>query len=217
MGVQGFERRLERLVEGTFGKAFRSGLEPVEIARRLLREMDTKRTLGVRGAVAPNWYLIALSSEDAASFDDYADAFESELTTEAREHARSEGYHFMGPLSIQLVEDPELRRGDLEIDTKFKEGAGGRVGALVLSDGKRLPLSEATFTIGRLPDCDLKIEDALASRRHAEIRPEPDSYRLVDLGSLNGTTINGSKVQDHTLSDGDLIGVGAVAIRFEAS
>ncbi|MBM4398675.1 MAG: DUF3662 domain-containing protein, partial [Deltaproteobacteria bacterium] len=57
MGVQSFERRLERLVEGAFGKAFRSGLQPVEIARRLLREMDAGRTLGVRSTVAPNWYL----------------------------------------------------------------------------------------------------------------------------------------------------------------
>ena len=73
------------------------------------------------------------------------------------------------------------------------------------------------FSIGRLPDCDLTIDDALASRRHAEIRPEPDGYRLVDLGSLNGTTVNGAKVSEHLLADGDLIGIAAVAIRFEAS
>jgi pSer/pThr/pTyr-binding forkhead associated (FHA) protein len=80
-----------------------------------------------------------------------------------------------------------------------------------------LPLTEAIFSIGRLPDCDLTIDDALASRRHAEIRPEPDGYRLVDLGSLNGTTVNGTKVKEHLLGDGDLIGIAAVAIRFEAS
>ena len=99
----------------------------------------------------------------------------------------------------------------------MKEGDGGRVGALVLTDGSRLPLTEAIFSIGRLPDCDLTIDDALASRRHAEIRPEPDGYRLVDLGSLNGTTVNGTKVKEHLLGDGDLIGIAAVAIRFEAS
>ncbi|MBM3675626.1 MAG: DUF2662 domain-containing protein [Actinobacteria bacterium] len=217
MGVQSFERRLERLVEGAFGKAFRSGLQPVEIARRLLREMDAGRTLGVRSTVAPNWYLVALSTADALRFDDYADVLETELTTEAREHAREEGYHFMGPVTVQLVEDPDLRRGDLEIESAFKEGPGGRVGALVLPDGRRIALGERAFTIGRLPDSDLKVDDALASRRHAEIRPEPDGYRIVDLKSLNGTTVNAVKVTEHLLADGDLIGIGSVAIRFEAS
>lgn len=217
MGVQGFERRLERLVEGAFGKAFRSGLQPVEIARKLLREMDAARTLGVRGTVAPNHFTVCLCAEDAARFDEYADVLERELAAEAREHAREERYHFLGPVAVELVEDPRLRRGDLEVETAVKEGVGGRVGALLLPDGRRMPLGEATFTIGRLPDCDLPIEDSLASRRHAEIRAEPDGYRLVDLGSLNGTTVNAAPVTEHLLADGDLIGVGAVAIRFEAS
>lgn len=217
MGVQGFERRLERLVEGAFTKAFRSGLQPVEVARRLLREMDARRTLGVRGTVVPNDYTIILCTEDALRFDDYADVLEAELETEAREHARAEGYHFIGPVKVQLVEDPNLRKGDLEIESSLKEGEGGRVGALVLTDGTRLPLGETVFSIGRLPDCELTIDDALASRRHAEIRPEPDGYKIVDLGSLNGTTVNGVKITEQFLADGDLIGVAAVAIRFEAS
>ncbi len=217
MGVQGFERRIERMVEGAFGKAFRSGLQPVEVARRLLREMDANRTLGVRGTVVPNDFTVVLCTEDALRFDDYADVLESELENEARDHARAEDFHFIGPVKVRLVEDPDLRKGDLEIDAVRKEGEGGRLGALVLTDGQRLPLGDAIFSMGRLPECDLKIDDALASRRHCEIRPEPDGYRIVDLGSLNGTTVNGAKIKDQMLVDGDLIGVAAVAIRFEAS
>ncbi len=205
------------MVEGAFGKAFRSGLQPVEVARRLLREMDARRTLGVRGTVVPNDFTVVLCTEDALRFDDYADVLEAELATEARDHARTEGYHFIGPVAVRLVEDPNLRKGDLEIESTLKEGDGGRVGALVLADGRRLPLGETVFSVGRLPDCDLTIDDALSSRRHCEIRPEPDGYRLVDLDSLNGTTVNGTKVKEHVLVDGDLIGVAAVAIRFEAS
>jgi Protein of unknown function (DUF3662)/FHA domain len=217
MGVQGFERRLERLVEGAFGKAFRSGLQPVEIARRLLREMDANRTLGVRGTVVPNHFTVCLCEEDARRFDAYADVIERELTEEARSHARDDGYLFLGPVEVELVEDPNLRRGDLEVESAIREGEGGRVGSLTLKDGRRLPLGEAVFTIGRLPESDLAIDDALASRNHAEIRPEPDGYRIVDLGSLNGTTVNTVPVKEHLLSDGDLIGIGSVAIRFEAS
>jgi pSer/pThr/pTyr-binding forkhead associated (FHA) protein len=73
------------------------------------------------------------------------------------------------------------------------------------------------FSIGRLADCDLSVDDPLASRRHAEIRPEPDAYRLVDLGSLNGTMVNGAPAKNHVLADGDVIGIGAVSFRFEAS
>ena len=217
MGVQGFEQRLERLVEGAFGKAFRSGLQPVEIARKLLRNMDNGRTLGVRGTVAPNHFVVCLCEEDALRFDDYADVLERELAEEAREHAREDGYHFIGPVTVQLVEDPRLKRGDLEVEASIKEGPGGRVGALVLPDGRRITLGEKPFVIGRLSDCDLAIEDPLASRRHCEIRPEPDAYRLIDLKSLNGTTVNATPVKNHVLADGDLIGIGAVAIRFEAS
>ena len=87
----------------------------------------------------------------------------------------------------------------------------------MLQDGRRIDLGADVFSIGRLAECDLAVDDPLASRRHAEIRPEPDGYRLVDLGSLNGTTVNGTKVTEHLLADGDLIGIAAVAIRFEAS
>ena len=74
MGLQRFERRLERLVEGGFGKAFRSGLQPVEIGRRLVRELDTRRTLGVRGTVVPNQFTVLLSEADLARFEGFHDA-----------------------------------------------------------------------------------------------------------------------------------------------
>ena len=94
------------------------------------------------GTVVPNDFTVVLCTEDALRFDDYADVLETELETEAREHARAEGYHFIGPVAVRLVEDPELRRGDLEIESALKEGDGGRVGALVLTDGTRLPLTD---------------------------------------------------------------------------
>ena len=83
-----------------------------------------------------------------------------------------------------------------EVEASIKEGPGGRVGALVLPDGRRITLGAEPFVIGRLADCDLPIEDPLASRRHAEIRPEPDAYRLVDLGSLNGTMVNTARREE---------------------
>ena len=74
MGLQRFERRLERLVEGGFGKAFRSGLQPVEIGRRLVRELDAGRTLGVRGTVVPNHFIVYVADADLERFEGFHDA-----------------------------------------------------------------------------------------------------------------------------------------------
>src|SRR5262249_14321536 len=74
MGLQGFERRLERLVEGTFAKAFRAGLEPVEIGRKIARALDTGRMIGVHGGwVVPNDAVVYLSADDLKRFSTYTD------------------------------------------------------------------------------------------------------------------------------------------------
>ncbi len=216
MGLQRFERRLERIVEGAFGKAFRSGLQPVEIARRLLRELDAGRTLGVRGTVVPNEFLVALSAADAERFASYADALERELADEARERAREEGYRFLGPVSVELVEDDKLGEGALEVEAHIVEAPGGLGGSLLLMDGRRLGL-DGPAVIGRLPECAVVVDDPQVSRRHAEVRRAEEGFVLRDLGSLNGTSLNGQPVREAILADGDVIGVGETEIVFEAS
>jgi Protein of unknown function (DUF3662)/FHA domain len=217
MGLQGFERRLERLVEGTFTKAFRSGLQPIEIARKLLRELDAGRSVGVRGTVAPNHFAVVMSPGDAERFESFAEVLERELAEEIREHARDEGYHFVGPVEVEMLADSALRRGDLLIEAAIREGEGGRVGRLLVSKNRSVELTDRTAVIGRLPECDVRVEDTQVSRRHAEVRPDADGYVLVDLGSLNGTLVNGMPVTEHLLVDGDEIKLGAAIIRFEAS
>src|SRR5258708_37574198 len=99
MGLKGFERRLERLVEGVFARAFKSSLKPVELGRRLVREMDDQRTVNVQGtAAAPNDFTITLGPEDHEQFVEIEESLTRELCDAARSHARSEGYVFMGPV-----------------------------------------------------------------------------------------------------------------------
>jgi hypothetical protein len=216
MGLQGFERRLERLVEGTFGKAFRSGLQPVEIGRKITRAMDAGSTVGVHGVpVAPNNIGVYLSHEDFDRFHSFAEALARELAEAAREHARDERYQFVGPVTVHLVPDEDLRAGDCDVAAEIAEGA--RVGSLVLPDGRRMGLGEAAVTIGRMPDCDIVVADPKTSRRHAEVRPVGNGFVVVDLDSTNGTRVNGTVVRQQPLADGDRIGVGATEFRFEAS
>jgi hypothetical protein len=217
MGLQRFERRLERLVEGAFTKAFRSELQPVEIGRRLVREVDAGRTLGVRGRVAPNRFAVWLAPEDAQRFAGFMDALQRELEDAVREHARDENYHFIGPVSVSIGVDERRGRGEMHVDAEIVEAEGGRIGAIVLPDGRRVPLDQETAAIGRMPDCSVVLSDPQVSRRHAEIRPDHDGYRLVDLGSMNGTLVNGTRIAEHLLRDGDEITVGATTLRYEES
>jgi hypothetical protein len=217
MGLQRFERRVERLVEGVFGKAFRSGLQPVEIGRRIVRDMDAGRTLGVRGPIVPNRFVVQLSQEDIDRFAGFREALEGELVDAAREHAREDGYHFEGPVEVTIVVDEHARRGDLTVQAEILAGPHGAEVVLALSDGRRVAITGDRAVIGRLPECAVTLSDPQASRHHAEIRREDGAYRLVDLDSMNGTFVNGVRVREHVLSDGDVIGIGATSIRFEGS
>jgi FHA domain-containing protein len=217
MGFQRFERRLERLVEGAFSKAFRSGLQPVEIGRRLTREMDAGRTLGVRGTVVPNEFVVRLSAEDVERFSGFHDALVHELADAAREHARDEGYHFIGPVEVTILEDAAARRGDLAVDAVIRAGPEGAVGAIVLPDGRRVQLGDEPAIVGRMPECAVALSDPQVSRQHAQITRDEHGYRVVDLGSTNGTSVNGVVVREHSLTDGDVIVVGATSLRFEES
>lgn len=218
MGLQQFERRLERLVEGVFAKAFRSGLQPVELGRRLTREMDAKRTVGVRGVIAPNAFTFALAPADLERFQSFSEAMVRELADAAREHARSEGYVFVGPVDVALEEDGSVTVGTFLVASEVREAPGGAVvGSLVLPDGSRVAISDEPVTIGRLSDCDVPVTDESVSRRHAEVRRRGSDIVVVDLGSTNGTKVNGAGVRERQLADGDEITVGSTRLRFEAS
>jgi FHA domain-containing protein len=218
MGLKGFERRLERLVEGAFARAFKSSLRPVELGRRLIREMDDQRTVTVQGHVAaPNLFTITLGPDDYAQFAEIEESLTRALAEEARTHAREENYTFMGPVEVLLQQDPDLGVGSFSLSARFKEGVGGTTGGtLVLPDGGRIALTGDTVLIGRATDATVRLADSSVSRRHAEVRPAGDGWVLVDLGSTNGTRINGAPITERRLEDGDSITVGDAPLRYEA-
>ncbi|HXQ60896.1 MAG TPA: DUF3662 and FHA domain-containing protein [Acidimicrobiales bacterium] len=218
MGLQQFEQRLERLVEGAFSKGLRSGLQPVEIARRLTREMDLLRRVGVKGLIAPNAFVVMLSPQDAERFDSFADALARELADAARDHARAEGYEFLGPVTMALHSLDTLRPGRFTVTGEVQEGPDGMTtGSVVLPDGSRIVLGAEPIVIGRLPECTVTLNDQNVSRRHAEIRRLGSDVVVADLRSTNGTKVNGAPVTERVLEDGDEITVGTTTLRFETS
>ncbi len=219
MGLKGFERRLERLVEGVFARTFRSSLRPVELGRRLVREMDDQRTVEVGGGVAaPNSFTITLGPDDHAQMAEIGESLVRALSDEARTHAREQGYRFLGPVEVLVKLDPDLGLGSFGLSARFKEGPGGTAGgSLVLPDGARITLAGEPVTIGRATDVEIHLDETSVSRRHAQVRPTADGGWLVaDLGSTNGTRVNGAVVTERKLSPDDAISVGDTVIRFEA-
>ena len=219
MGLKGFERRLERLVEGVFARAFKSSLRPVELGRRLIREMDDQRTVHVGGnVVAPNLFTITLGPDDHAQFVAIEESLLRALADEARTHAREQGYTFLGPVEVVLQKDDDLGVGSFGLSARFKEGPGGSAGgSLLLPDGNRITLADTAVTIGRAANAAIRLTETSVSRQHAEVRPAGDGvWTVVDLGSTNGTRVNGSGVTERRLADGDNISIGDTTIRFEA-
>ena len=210
-----FEAKLEKLVECSLTRPFKSQLQPVEIGRRLTREMDLARRVGTRNrVVAPNIFEVRLSPEDVERFEDYVDALVRELAEAAREHATTEQYHLLGPVEVDIFENPRLKAGSLEVTALVREG---ELPVIVSGpDGTRLTLSEGqTLIIGRLPECDITVNDASISRRHAHITRHGDEVSITDLGSTNGTSVNGSKIQRSVVVNGDEISVGTARITVE--
>ncbi len=216
MGLQSFEHGVERMVDGVFGRAFRSQIKPIELGRRLLREMDDHRSVDVRGrTVVPNVFVFYLNERDLQGFADVNDALIRELAEACVEYAADEGYGLMGPVTVELLADERNKPGRFSVSSRMLEPKAQ--GTLVLPAGERKRLGDAPFKIGRMPENDLAVADPNVSRRHAEIRAVGPNFVVVDLGSTNGTRVNGTTVSQHTLRSGDTITVGATTIRFEAS
>jgi len=218
MGLADFERRLERGVEGVFGRVFRSEVRPVELARKLVREMDNGRTVGVNGAVmAPNDFQIHLSPTDVESLEDLAASLVAELAELGAEHATDEQYRLSGPVRVEILRDESLRAGVVTVIGRFREpDPADIVATLLLPAGDSVPLADDVITIGRQHDNVIVLADPNASRCHAEIRPSATGYEAVDLGSTNGTSVNGSKITRHELAHGDTITIGNTVLQYRS-
>jgi hypothetical protein len=224
--LRDFERRLGGLVEGLFSKTFRSGLQPVELAKRIVREMDDGKQVGINETWAPNRFEVFLSGEDAGRFEQAETVLIAELKKLIRETAAERGWGLVGPPEVQLFMDDQLRKGDLVVESSLVQGedeepavpavSESRALLIVQEDGasKSVPLAGDVLTIGRLPDCDVVITDKGASRRHAQLRNEAGAWTITDLGSTNGTRLNGQTVQSRELADGDRITIGTTVLEF---
>ncbi|HEX6451639.1 MAG TPA: DUF3662 and FHA domain-containing protein [Trebonia sp.] len=244
MGVlQRFERRLEGMVEGAFARAFKSELQPVEVASAVQREMDDRAAIVAQGrTLVPNDFVVEVSEADFDRLEVYADNLGTELATLARDYAKEQGYSFVGPVRMRFEGVPELTTGMFRIrsgvirghtveagevrqpvsDLPRSQGSNfyGRPRLVVSGSGGSLEvgstydLQTPVTLLGRGTDCDLRLVDPGVSRHHAELRVEEDQVVLVDLGSTNGTFVNGQPARRVVLTDGTTVTLGRTTMIF---
>ena len=219
MVIKKVENKIEKLVEGTFAKFFSSELKPVEISRKIVREIELNRSIGVHGDhLAPNDFDVAISENDYSNLIKAKEPLEQELEETIRDYSYQAGYIFLGSINVSIKKEENLRAGTFRIDARLKQDESGcPPGALVLPDGKRIQIGNDVITIGRLQDSTICIDDPSISRNQAEVLLRETGYLLSDLGSTNGTLVNGRRISQHVLTDHDQIEFGSYRIRFEAS
>ena len=255
---------MENVFDGLFSRAFRSGISPIQIGRRLIREIDASRKVDAQGRrVVPNTFVVHLSSADRKGFAELEAALAHELTEAARNHVRAEGYHCEDKVRVHLHTDPALRKGRCDISARHEASDGSprrsadddpvarpspspvpepipavfpsapdpevhRAGdgalfsaapaVLTLSNGQRIELHDGTYVVGRNLDCDIVVSDTNVSRHHAELVCAGGEVVIRDLGSTNGTKVNGvGVVGDQILQHDDVVNFGSAQVRFEVT
>jgi len=262
------ESKIEGLFEGIFGRAFRTHVQPVELARKLAKEMDEHRSVSVSRVYVPNEYTLYLSTADRAQFSAYEGSLVGELQEYLGEHARREGYALLTAPQVLLQTDADLAMGEFGIATRVVQRDEQRAApslpqpprreapappppvpvtaapaatmiyrpetpldeleddaepppvkrehVTLTVEGRVVPVTSSRIVVGRSRECDLRVDDGNVSRRHFEVVQEsPTSWAVADLGSTNGTEVNGRKVSRRTrLADGDTITAGGTELVF---
>jgi hypothetical protein len=250
--LRSLESKIAGLVEGTFSRAFRSEVRPVELARKLAREMEEHKSTSLSRTYVPHEYRIYLSPRDRQRFAGYETALADELAGYLLEHARREQLTLIARPVIEFETDPLLGLGEFGIQTgevrpdaqpeesepaEVAEAPGrtmiyssaGRIAepleerartrdqkALLVYDGRRLVVGPAGAVVGRSRQCDIVLQDPNVSRRHIEVRPRGGSWVVADLGSTNGSRLNGRSIEgSEVVKPGDEIEIGSTRLTFE--
>ncbi|MCU1424053.1 MAG: hypothetical protein JWM51_344 [Microbacteriaceae bacterium] len=213
--LDSFERGLERAVNGAFAKTFKSGVQPVEISSALRRELDTKAAVVSRDRIlVPNSFTVLLSSNDYDRMVSVGSALIDELTALVRRHAAAQHYSFAGGISIVLERAADLSEGIIDIQSVGVKGENVAWTPVVDIGGKRHPITRSRTVIGRGSDADITVDDSSISRRHVEILWDGKRAEVNDLGSTNGSLLNGERVDKAPLAPDSVIDIGRTHIVF---
>lgn len=227
--LQRFEQRLEGAVTGAFARAFRSAVQPVEIAAALQREVDNSaHILSRERMLVPNDFTVELSPSDFDRLNPFSSTLADELETLVKEHVSEQRYTMAGDFAIAFKMAGDLSTGRFRVRSKTTAAvtpvAGQRMtetavrssNVVIEVNGMKHPLDPPGVVIGRGNEADLKIDDPGISRRHAQIKIHQSgaetTVTVIDLDSTNGVVLNGHRVSTAVVADGSEIRLGNTVI-----
>ena len=233
------ERFIERLVERPSARLFRTRLQPIQVLRRIERAMEGDRGAEGQRDLVPDVFRVRLHPQDLAALT-APEEMAAELASGSLTFARSHRYALRGRPRVTLQPDPTLRLGEVEVNATVSPQAalddelaenGTRVFEIPVVDApdavievrepgksaRRVSVTGAPMRIGRAPECELVLKDNQVSRRHARLQARGGVLVLTDLGSTNGTRVNGHRVTEVVLGVGDRIQVGETNIVVEGA
>ncbi|MFT4469005.1 FhaA domain-containing protein [Arthrobacter sulfonylureivorans] len=235
MGIlDSMERGIEKMVRGAFSVGGKGQVQPVEIASRLRRELDNGSiTLAQGRTLAPNVFEVRLGDSDYAMAEQWGATLAEELCDVVIRHVNSQKYTLQGPVRVSFAKDAALKGGDFEVQATVVKSDGQQqrpaprstpaapsrqptqLQAVLEINGQRYSLNAPSIVLGRSSEADIMVDDTGVSRRHLEIRTAGGSAVAVDLGSTNGSYVNGQKIIGQTdLTDGSVITMGRTRITF---
>ena len=181
--------------------------------------MEGAKTVSVGAVYVPNSYEIHLGPEDFERFEGLVPTLTQEFATLLRRSAAERRWQFPGPLVVDFVADDKLASGRFEVDATHDADAIAPpppepterdvLRLLGAQPPEEWMLQGSRMVIGRLPGCEVSLNDPNASRQHAELVAREDGWWIVDLDSTNGTFVNGGLVKERRLIPGDRIQVGS--------
>jgi len=238
MALEGF---FERLLERPAARLFRVPLQPVQLERRIDRAMDTERRLSADRTYVPNRYTVRLSEPDMAAFAGYRDALEADLAAGVTRRARGRGYALVERPVVVLRVDARLTRGQVAVEAAFEAVAAtldpagspsldGRTAVMPVVEDPATAITPVTLVIhepgheprallltgvvrlGRATDNDIALDDGGVSRVHGRLAPRHGTWVFQDLGSSNGSFLNGHPVTEAALGIGDELRLGGTRL-----
>jgi len=210
--VRSLERRLERLIEGVAGRVFSGRLHPSELAGKLAREADFARFEHEAGPATANRYIIEVNPKDL-NVD--PSELEEELAVEVTKYTSEEGLRLEGSVSVDIKTNEQTATGSVTVHVEVQPGPTVSW-ARLRADSQTLEITHNRVTVGRAPDTDVRVDDSKVSRRHALIWRKNGQTWIQDLGSSNGTTLNGMSVSQEPMKieTGSVIAFADSTFRF---
>lgn len=230
-----FEKRLEGLFEGAFAKIFKGVVHPVEIAGAMQREAESHKAILAGGRIlVPNRYVIDLSPPDHDRLAPYAAALAQELAQSQAEHIGEHGWTVYGDVIVEIERGEGLDTGMFrviaEVAAQDQQGYGGydapaNTGQpapptgprLVSGDGRQYAITMGSTTIGRGEQAQIRLPDVGISRVHVRVDFDGGQVIVTDLGSTNGTLVNGQRISTIALQPGDMIQLGTTSLTLQAN